>query len=376
MSAHTPTLLPIHTELSSDLATLESTWRELLAKRAHPNAFLSWEWLSCWWEYYGANHPQVTPYFLTLSTSDDKVIGILPLYHWRSDRSDSRSEFRLAGNFGWEGGATEEPIFLAAHGYELAVFEAALDFIKKGTHRQHWDIATLSWQVLQPTKAIKPRRFLGQLLIDEGRQVILLPRSWATYRKSLSKSMRSNLAYYPHRLEKAGVQVAFQFITSPEEMSGAVDHLVRLHHHRATSSRGPRHVNHLAGERNIAFTRECLTRLAGTAQACIALMRINDEVIAAQAYVFYEDEFTLYYSGFDTAWYDYSPLTVLIGEIIKYAITQKVARLNFLSHPAPFRLRWGTQTETLLYAAYLIHGHPRALLNVAKERLLKGFSKK
>ena len=56
-------------------------------------------------------------------------------------------------------------------------------------------------------------------------------------------------------------------------------------------------------------------------------------------------------------------------EIIKRAISQKVDRINLLSHPSLFRVRWGSHTETRLYAAYVMRGHPHALAAMAQEKL-------
>ena len=364
----------IDIETRSNVYDLKKHWEALLDVVPNPNPFSSWEWLVAWWEHFGVDNIRVRPYFLIIR-EEKEVVGIVPLYFRQPHKSWSRSEFRVAGNYGWHGGGTEEPIFLVKPGKESLVAEAVFSYLHNGQHGEQWDLAKIAWQQ-QPTNLEEISfRFLGRLTQQEGRQIVALPDSWKSYRARLSKSMKSNLSYYPHRLEKAGHSFRVRFLDTPETIGEGIDHLIRLHRQRAKSRRGPRHIDHLGSARNTAFVSKRLAHLAQNNQACVALLEINGAVVAAQAYLRKGPELVFYYSGFETKWYDFSPLTILTAEIIKKAIKDGVTRLNFLTHPTPFRLRWNTTTETTIYIAYIVRSHPRAFVAHILEMMRQTFSR-
>jgi hypothetical protein len=68
---------------------------------------------------------------------------------------------------------------------------------------------------------------------------------------------------------------------------------------RAAGERGQSHGNHLPGPNQVGFLSAVLTRLARTEGAFMAVLKVNDGPVAAQAFLEIAGRLTVYYSGFD-----------------------------------------------------------------------------
>lgn len=60
---------------AEDLEGLRPYWDELLVASGHPTPFVSWEWLSTWWNYFGMG----TLHIITV-WDEGKMVGLAPLY--------------------------------------------------------------------------------------------------------------------------------------------------------------------------------------------------------------------------------------------------------------------------------------------------------
>ena len=308
-------------------------------------------------------------HLIVIKDTDGTIAGIFPFYEWKQKGMISHSELRPLGYYGSDEGMAEELIYLIHPEFESFLPHYLFLHLNTLAKKIHSDLTIYQYRYhVRHTQPTKPK-MLGSFQQEEGRQVVYLPNSWKEYFSSLSKSMRGNLHYYPHRLEKAGYTYNVRILTKPSEMEEGIDHLIRLHHHRATSTRGPKHINHIPTSCHQGFLLDCWTALSKKHQASVFLMEINGEVIAVQAMLHVDDEFTFYYSGFDTAWYDYSPLTILTAHIIADAIKSGVKRLNLLANPAFFRSRWGAQTETMRYSIFSVNPNLSSVVKLSLRKL-------
>jgi len=172
-----------------------------------------------------------------------------------------------------------------------------------------------------------------------------LPASWPSFESRLSKSMRDNVAYYPRRLTREIGRWRIHSARSPAEVAITTEHLIRLHRQRSESKAGPSHRNHLPGETEASFLGGWFQRLARRDQISLVSLKIAGETVAVQAFVEARRCISVYYSGYDERWRQYSPLTVITAEVIREAIARGFERLEFPPGESAWKSRWGALSE-------------------------------
>src|SRR5580658_3547746 len=60
----------------AEFLALESDWNRLLMESSRPVPFLTWEWISTWWQHFGAS----SQLFVIVARDEaSRVVGIAPL---------------------------------------------------------------------------------------------------------------------------------------------------------------------------------------------------------------------------------------------------------------------------------------------------------
>jgi CelD/BcsL family acetyltransferase involved in cellulose biosynthesis len=104
-------------------------------------------------------------------------------------------------------------------------------------------------------------------------------------------------------------------------------------------------------------------------QASIVMLEIRGAVVAAQAFLEAPGCVSVYYSGYDERWYDYSPLTVITAEMIKNAAERGVGRMEFPPGTTSWKLRWGTEPPRNAIETSFYSLRPGALARGVMRRL-------
>ena len=358
---------------NQDLADLRESWTELLLRCSYPTPFCSWEWAWEWWRHFGQ---ETAPGFRLLVAlvhrSDGQLIGLAPFF-FPADAGllrlrplrplASRSHCTVDE-------LTEEPMLLLHQGHADEALRAICRALLDCNGKRDWDLIHLrrmrpaSDPSLLSLWRSLPRRmpFVLTILRQHLGQTRALPASWPDFRRSLSKSMRDNIVYYPRLLTREGHSWQVRVARSPEEVAEAVPVLIDLHHRRARSERGPRHTDHLPLPVQHQFLRAVLPRLAERNMAAVAFLEVDGVPVAAQSVLECQGTLTLYYSGFDPQWHRYSPITILHVALFQDAIARGLTRIDFLPHAEPWKTRWGTEAEFIFGELTCLSIRPRALL--------------
>jgi len=190
---------------------LRTEWNRLNYEIQYPSLFRTWEWSRKWWEVFLEG--DITRLrIITVRDMAGELIGIVPFHSPEKARGKaSGREWRLLGNLGGHHeDLTEEPPVLVARGLEAEIIEVITRFLSQNG-RQQWDFYRFEIQAEKPP--FTEKRFgvttSGCLAFCEwqtlpGAACVSLPLTWDGFRKTLSRSMRDNLPYYPRRLSKAG----------------------------------------------------------------------------------------------------------------------------------------------------------------------------
>jgi CelD/BcsL family acetyltransferase involved in cellulose biosynthesis len=174
--------------------------------------------------------------------------------------------------------------------------------------------------------------------------------------------MRDNLAYYPRLLKRHGHDYEIEAPTTTRAIEGALDALIGLHNARAISGIGKTHVSHMPSETHERFIRDSISDLASRNMAFVRIVRIDGEPAAAQAFLEFGGRVVVYYSGFAERWAPYSPLTILLANVIEELCARGVRSLNFLPGFEQWKTRWRAEPLTV---------HELSLYRVAPDSLLR-----
>jgi CelD/BcsL family acetyltransferase involved in cellulose biosynthesis len=369
------------------LRELETVWRDLSAHSVDSSPFLSWDFSYEWWRHFVRKAiGSATGYFEIVVATDlqGRVVAIAPFF---AERTMGKERFGITlqpfGRSHTLRSMTDEPVALYRAGCEAAAESAVKTYVASRFGSANWDIA-----VVRGTRAIAEgggRSFsLGDAakMVQSSRavegtmSVTLAP--WGRFKDRLSKSMRDNLAYYPRKLSREVGDWRLVTARTPDEIAHAVESLIALHRLRSRSNRGIPHADHIAGNAEASFLRAWMQRMAARRQASIVMLEVRGAVVAAQAFLEGPGCVSVYYSGYDERWYDYSPLTIITAEMIKNAAERGVGRMDFPPAVTPWKSRWGTEpprivTETSFYSlrpAALARGVMRRLHQRLQERPL------
>jgi CelD/BcsL family acetyltransferase involved in cellulose biosynthesis len=369
------------------LRELETVWRDLSAQIADSSPFLSWDFSYEWWRHFVRNAAgSATGYFEIVVATDPqgRVVAIAPFF---AERTMGKERFGITlqpfGRSHTLRTMTDEPVALYRAGCEAAAEGAVKAYIASRFGSSTWDIAVV--RGTEATAQNDGRSFsLGEAAgivrssrVAEGTMSVTLA-PWGRFKDRLSKSMRDNLAYYPRKLSREVGDWRLVTARTPDEIAHAVETLIALHRRRSRSNRGIPHADHIAGHVEAAFLRAWMQRMAARRQASIVMLEIRGAVVAAQAFLEAPGCVSVYYSGYDDRWYDYSPLTIITAEMIKHAAERGVGRMDFPPGTTSWKSRWGTEpprqlTETSFYSlrpGALARGVMRRLHQRLQERPL------
>jgi len=337
-----------------DFLSLRESWTVLLAECSYPTPFSSWEWAWIWWHHFGKGK-----YHLLIVQAYDSggvLIGLAPfIFPLDTGKPLLMRPLRPLGTrmHCTVDDLTEEPILVLRRGRAAAAMGAILEGLLSWQGRGAWDLIHLRqmrapsdpslntlWRKTAhtwPYRLLRPKVRIGQTRT--------LPATWAEFRRSLSRSMRDNVVYYPRLLNREGHRWQSRILRDPQEVYAAANTLIELHHLRALSGRGPAHTNHFPLPEQQAFLREVLSLLAVKGNAAIAVLEVDNIPIAAQSVLEESGILSFYYSGFDPTWHRYSPITILHVTLLQDAIERGLVRVDYLPEAEPWKTRWGTQSE-------------------------------
>ena len=320
-------------ETAAQFAEMEPAWRELSAQCSWPSVFKSWDWVSRWWQHFVASDVKMASrralYIVTvLDYATNELQGIVPLHYDRAAFRFPARPHRLEmfGALGLEQTFNEEPILLLRRDTEMDALQAALNHLYSKECKLAWDFMSLdvNWNIGEDI--ISKVSFAPGTYYEHtesyGRMVAQIQNGWETYRLSLSKSMKDNIAYYPKRLRKNGLTSQIRYVTDPDALSPAIDLLIQMHSERAHHKSGALHQNHLPGWTQRMMLDDVMRKFALTGDAFVAILSIDEQPAAVQAFLRHDKTILFLYSGFDPALAQYSPLTILAMEVIQKSIRE------------------------------------------------------
>ncbi len=318
--------------------TLRDEWRQLFAA-AESSPFLSWEWLSTWFRWFGADR---TP-FVIKALRDNRLIGLLPLC--LQEKKVLGMRLRRLAFIGEAVGGADYLDLIAAPEDKAEILTAIFEFLK---NENCFDLISLENLAGDSATAKFLQNSAGQSSLRRFHQpTAICPRinldgGWETI---LKQSKRA--ANFKRRLRHLEKMPDFEFrtVTAPAETGAAFERFFRLHEQRWLKDGG----SELSGHPRLAsFQRDLIAALAGS-----GLLRF-DELWAegecrASVYGLDDGETFYYYNaGYDLDWAKFSVGLVLIGRSVKNAIERGNSVYDFLRGDESYKFDWANDRTELV----------------------------
>jgi CelD/BcsL family acetyltransferase involved in cellulose biosynthesis len=332
----------------AEFLILESDWNRLLMESSRPVPFLTWEWISTWWQHFGAN----SRLFVIVARDEmSRVVGIAPL------RLTSRKTFGMVPVRSLE--------FLGYRGSKVCADH--LDFITGLAHRaeicsrlcgevirrcDEWDsleLADLAEDSLVPVLFTGIQQSADSVSSRPHQQCpyVCLPLHWEILLNSMKAKYRNNIKRRRERLYE-NFQVTFDSNCSTDRVIPHMEIMERLH----GSSRSRKgEAGNFCLKPYRQFHQAIAERMAQSGWLYLARLDCNGSPVAALYGFYLGGRLFGYQTGFDAAWERWGVGAVLQARIFEDAIERLHAtEYDFLRGTERYKYTWTNQerhTRTL-----------------------------
>jgi CelD/BcsL family acetyltransferase involved in cellulose biosynthesis len=220
---------------SNAFATLRTEWNELLSRSSADTVFLTWEWLSSWWETYA--QPDDRLHIITVRDNANQLIGVMPLFRRVHPWLPLKPVRTL--HFIGDGSADSDYLdSILVQGREEQILTLVWDWLC--SHRSSWDVlqlsgipetsVTCSWltHVAEQKEVISRNEKIPCLVTDLG-------PSWEDYLSSLRPRFRTKIRSTLREIE-TNHRVRFYTIGTDMDLGRGLRTLYELHEKRWRST--------------------------------------------------------------------------------------------------------------------------------------------
>lgn len=316
------------------LTEMKEAWTNLLAEVPDVSIFLTWEWITTWWHYYGQDK---TLYLLVARDGAGALTGIAPL---------------MLAKTGWGPLALRRLLFI---GTGIA-YPAHLDIIARPEDRQlvvrallaalrerkdEWDLLELV--SLSETSPLKTDLASLGGQSDQGYSMpcpyVTLPDNWHAYEMNyLSSNMRQQLKRARRQLEKDFPnQVVFEHPTQADQVTAAVRQLAflsqrRWHEEDTRSAFDESHTSDFTLELALVALKQDWLRFS--------VLKVGEETAAVSYCLRYGNIVYNYQNAFSLEWSKYSPGRLMMAHVIEAAIQEGAHEFDMLHGNVGAKDRW------------------------------------
>ena len=337
------TLLTSHAELRA----LLPAWLALFAASRTHNPFAHPLWQLTWAHHF------VRPgeLYVVVLRSGGALAAVAPFFRRRYGlhAALSTTVLRMFGS-GRHAAITELPQALIAPGLE----RRALAAIAHGLVERagDWDWAELSlppeqgW--LEPEWLGRPPEPAPAFPMHKAAAacvVVPLRGSRAEFEGQLKRNVRESLRRGPNRLTRAGIPWRVETNCAPEQLAAAIEDVISLHRARSQVAGHLEHDDHLAGAAGQAFLHDVARQLHPEGALRVARLIAGDRTLAANVILRAHGGLFTSLSGMTPDAWEYSPSTVILGEVLGEAADEGCEQANLSLGPSQAKLRWSEELE-------------------------------
>ena len=335
---------------TAQLISLKTEWRELAASLSPANAFLSFEWMSTWWQQFGKDAQLA---LITVRDSAGTLLGLAPFYISR------QLGLRRLGFLADQHAGSDYLDILCVPGQEEAVVEEVARTVR--AQRSRWDYIEL-----KDTADSETLRHFAWLMAEEGLHVnrapasvcpyVSLPETFDAYTASISGQFRRDVNRRWRTLQRDHA-ATFETFSSVDDIRLYFPELCRLHGLRFDSqNRDSAFLQPSA----LAFFSQSVEALAKAGVARMFILRAGPDVIAALLGFSVGKQFQYFQLGLDPNWSRSGPGKVLLSLVIEAAIRNGHTDFDFLRGGESYKASW-TSTSRATFVWRFFDNCPASL---------------
>ena len=334
---------------------LGQEWNGLLAASPADTIFLTWEWISTWWDVYGTDSRL---YVLAVRDDDGTLVGIAPLRIRKRSRLGGLVRLRSVEFIGTGGDVTPEYLDLIARpGFDLAVADAVADVLQQDASIDVIDLrscpsASPCLARLRERLAQEGRGLL-QLRHDSTCPSMRLPATWEIYWASRSRNHRKKLREYDRRCERE-LAIRLRLTSTPQEIDADMQTLMALHHRRwHHGSRA------FQSDRYRKFHLRLARLLLDRGALRLFSLEAGPKVVASLYCFSYHGRYYYYQAGRDPDYSRYRVGLVLLHRAVGQAIAEGAHTFDFLSGDEDYKYTWADEQAVNLRLSHWKSGPAR-----------------
>ena len=324
---------------------LEPCWDKLLARSAVRTPFMTWDWVSLWWEHHTGWGR------LRIAVVDDPRTGepaaIAPLMIGRPPEGRRRALSHLTFIGGLGDDASQGMDFLVPAGEEQMLTPLLCQVFRK-TARQ-WDVIDLpTMHEESPNrpwiqKALGNFARSGERCLPQRSFLMSLPASWdeqlalwkSKERVAFRSKWRRLMDEYQGKALQGGVDIP---------ALDAFDELWRLHGTRF-EGRHSLFLNDAMGQ----MQRALVQRWSPQGRVMLPLLEANGQIVAARYGFAFEGKYWSYQTGYDPEYGKLSVGNLSLGWAAQCAIAAGLREIDHMPGDARYKEEWSTHTRRVLH---------------------------
>ena len=328
-----------------ELEQFRSSWNHLLQENPSSSIFQTPEWLSAWWNAFGADKRLLG---LVFADSLGKTVGIAPLYAERKSFLGLRlTTLRLVGAGSGDSDALD---FITLPGYERRCAEAFTEWLSRNAK---WNVCSLE---TLPENSLVAKYLLEHAQKSNWRMdstltpnfVIDLPPTWAQYLSTLESAFRPLLTRYPRRLQS---RFSVRILRSEriEDIQDQLQTLFSLHQMRWTG-RGEPGAFASADRRKFYFQIAEAFLHRGWLE--FWLLSLDGETVGAQFCFRYNNTVSLLQEGFHPKYTAEKIGYALRAHVLEETIRTGAQRYDFLGGADTYKAKFGSRQANYLNLSF------------------------
>jgi CelD/BcsL family acetyltransferase involved in cellulose biosynthesis len=337
-----------YTEIISNFDELEDykiEWNQLLFK-SNNNIFLTWEWVSTWWEFFGENS---LLFVIAVRDANRKLVGLAPL-KISSRKILDLIPVRLVEFIGY--GSPVSPEYLdfivAKQNYEEIVTEIVLALIE---NKRSWDV--LHFSDVDESSPVLPllRKVLSgknMFILQRDCNVcpcLRLPSSWNELLNSYSCKTRGTIRRMRRKLERS-FAVKLVLIEDVTSLPQAFEQAARLHY---LSRQTKGETGSFCKKDYVAFHLKLSQVIASKGWLYLVFLEIDQHPVAFRYGYLYDQKYYDYQAGYDPQFAKNRVGWVMLGYVMEDLIRRSVREFDFLRGEHEHKWRWTKDFRKTLF---------------------------
>jgi CelD/BcsL family acetyltransferase involved in cellulose biosynthesis len=312
--------------------SLKADWNKLLSKSLDNNPFLTYEWLTTWWKFFG----QEKKLKIFVAKNQGQIVLIAPQMRTDYDRLGvnilKKSEFVASPNSDY-------------HTFILTNFDESQKIMKK-LIKDIYEVQNSDVIIFGEVPETSYTAKLLQNIQIEGYTIdhsvcspcpyIELPSDPKTFLQTLGSNMR-------HNLKKCEADATEKFhvnFINYKEM-GSIENAMKaffaLHQRRQTSEGRE---GYFSSRNNEQFHVEIAKKFAEKDYLALFFLTFNDVPVSSVYCYEYNNKLYAYLCGFDPEYAEYRPGYLVFKKAIEYGINKGLKEFDFMRGSEEYKTRW------------------------------------